>query len=177
MTVGVFAAVALALSMQAAEPTLAASGPEPCALPAKLREALQERFGSSRVLTASDLYEDERALFRAEHPRGCPGVAVGKFFTASERPAYAVVLKGVEPKKNLLLVIARPALKAWILFEADELDAGATPAVGRAKAAVDQGATPVRGGSRDAVTLTSYETWRRLYVWNGRAFERRQDGN
>lgn len=169
MTVGVFVAVALALSLQAGDGTTAAPGSASCALPEALRDALQERFGSSRVLKAPDLYEDERALFRAEHPQGCPGVVTGRFFGASERPAYALVLLEVEPKRNLRLVIARPALKSWILFEADELDAGATPVVGRSKAGGDR--------SRDAVTLTSYETWRRLYLWNGRTFEKLQGGN
>jgi len=140
-----------------------------------LRRALSDRFGSARVLQSSDLYDDERALFKAEHPGGCPGVATGKFFGASERPAYAVVLRDVEPKKNLRLVVARPALTSWVLFEVDELDAGSTVVVGRARTAVETGNEPLpeRDTRREAVTLTSYETWRRIYTWTGRAFEKR----
>src|SRR5688572_33313166 len=102
-----------------------------CAIPAALRDALQARFGTSRVLKATDLFEDERALFQKEHKGACPGISHGRFFGAKERPAMALVLLGVEPKKNLRLVVARPAMATWTFFEADELDQGSTPIAGR----------------------------------------------
>ncbi len=137
---------------------------EPCALPAALREALQSRFGSSRVLTAADLYEDERALFRADHPGACPGVRAGKFFGAKERPALAVIVMGVGPRKDLRLIVARPAMANWILLEVDELREGSTAVVG-----TESGRT-----TPDTLTLSAYEAWKRGYRWNGRAFETTQ---
>jgi hypothetical protein len=132
-----------------------------CALPAGLREAVQQRFGSARVFQASDLFEDERALFNAEHPGACPGLVQGQFFGAKERPATALLLVDVQPKGNLRLVVARPALKTWTFQEVDELDKGSTPVVSKN-----------RGSGKDTVVLTGYESWQRTFVWNGRAFER-----
>ena len=155
----VLAAVALALALSAAQDVPSRS--EPCALPAALRETLQSRFGSSRVLTAADLFEDERALFRADHPGGCPGVRAGKFFGPTERPALAVIVMGVGPKRDIRLIVARPAMATWILFEVDDLREGSTAVVGS-----ESGRTPP-----DVLTLSAYEAWKRVYRWNGRAFE------
>lgn len=153
---------ALALALSAAQEV--ASRSEPCVLPAALREALQGRLGSSRVLTHADLYEDERALFRADHPGACPGVRAGKFFGAKERPALAVIVMGVGPKKDLRLIVARPAMAAWVLFEVETMEQGSTAVVGS-----ESGRTPP-----DTLTLSAYEAWKRVYRWNGRAFERLQ---
>lgn len=147
-----------------------------CTLAPGLREALQQRFGTSRVLKTGDLYDDERGLFRAEHPGGCPGLATGRFFGPKERPAIALVLLGVEPKKNIRLVVARPALATWTLVELDEMDAGSTAVVSKDKPGTytDPQSTTTRQSPNEVVALTSYETWRRVYVWNGRTFEKLQ---
>jgi hypothetical protein len=163
--------LALALGLSATTQETAPRG-EPCALPNALRQALQSRFGSSRVLTAADLYEDERALFRADHPRACPGLATGRFFGARERAAMALVLLDVGPAKAVRLIVARPAMATWTLLEVEELQKGATPVV--------WSETPPK--SRDAraftdlVILSAYDAWRRGYLWNGRSFERVESG-
>ena len=162
--------LALALSLQA-DP---APKGDACALPAGLRDALQARFGTSRVLKAADLFEDERALFQKEHKGACPGLTQGRFFGAKERPALALVLLDVAPRKNLRLVVARPATSTWIFFEADELDQGSTPVAGSGAPGTftDVGRSVTRTSANEVVTLAGYETWQRVYVWNGRGFER-----
>ena len=169
-------ALALGLSIQAAEPP--AKG-DACALPSGLREAVQQRFGSARVLRSADLFEDERGLFQKEHPGACPGLAHGQFFGPGQRPAIALILLDVEPKKNVRLVVARPALAIWTLVEVDEFDAGTTAVVGKSKPGpkASAGTTAAKPASTDSVSLTSYETWRRLYVWNGRRFDRVPEGD
>jgi hypothetical protein len=163
-------ALALALSVQG-EPS---GKGDACTLPAALRDALQARFGTSRVLKAADLFEDERALFQKEHKGGCPGVGQGRFFGAKERPAFALVLVDVEPRKNVRLVIARPALSTWTFFEADDLDQGSTPVVGSKAPGTytDFGRSLTRNSANEVVKLAGYESWERVYVWNGRAFEK-----
>lgn len=165
-------ALGLVLSIQAGEaPPVAADA---CALPSGLRDALQQRFGSSRVLKPADLYEDERALFRKEHPGGCPGIARGQFFGSGQRPALAIVLLDVEPKKDLRLVVARPALSTWTFVEVDEMDPGSTAVAGRKGPGTykDLPSAVARTAANDVVTLTGYESWQRVYVWNGRTFDR-----
>lgn len=167
-------ALALALSLQAGEAAPAAA--DACALPSGLRDALQERFGSARVLKPADLYEDERALFRKEHPGGCPGIARGQFFGSGQRPAIALILLEVEPRKNIRLVVARPALSTWTFVEVDEMDPGSTAVAGRKGpgAYTDLPTAKARTTNNDVVTLTGYESWQRVYIWNGRAFDRLQ---
>lgn len=167
------AALALAVAVQAAE---APPAGDACSLPSGLRDALQQRFGSSRVLKSADLFDDERALFHKEHPGGCPGLARGQFFGGGQRPAIAIVLLDVEPRKTLRLVVARPALSSWTFVELDEMDAGSTPVVGRKGPGTytDRHEPATRSSAHDVVTLTGYESWQRVYVWNGRKFERLQ---
>jgi hypothetical protein len=163
----------MALALQTAEAPPAAEG---CALPKGLPEALQQRFGSSRVLKPADLFEDERALFRKEHPGACPGIARGLFFGPGQRPAIALVLVDVEPKKNLRLVVARPAMASWTFVELDEMDAGSTAVVGLKGPGTytDRATTTTRNSAHDIVSLTGYESWERVYIWNGRKFEKLQ---
>lgn len=167
----VFLATTLCLSFaSAAQPA------DVCAPPASLRVALQERFGSSRVLTLGDLYPDERVRFQTEHKGACPGLTTGQFFTAEERLATAVVILGVGEAKDIRLVVARPALSAWILTELDRMDRGGTAVVstGRSGTAADDSDGIAAGKGRDVVLLTAIETWTRAYVWSGRLFEKHQ---
>jgi len=168
-----FVALALALSLQAAD---APAKGDACSLPKALSEALQERFGSSRVLKPVDLFEDERGLFQKEHPGGCPGIARGQFFGSGQRPAIALILLDVEPGKKTRLVVARPALSAWTFVEVDEMDQGSTAVAGRKGpgAYTDLPTATARTTNNDVVTLTGYESWQRVYIWNGRTFDRLQ---
>lgn len=149
-------------------------GADACALPPALRAAVQEAFGSSRILTPNDLYEDERAIFRREYKGACPGLTTGQFFGRQERPATAMVLMGVGPKKDMRLVAARPALSSWTFVELDQMDAGGTPVVSTARpgALSSLPETMARRNDRDVVLLTALETWQRGYLWNGRSFEK-----
>lgn len=166
-----FVTLALALSLQAAD---TAPKGDACSLPRALSDAVQQRFGSSRVLKAADLFEDERGLFQKEHPGGCPGIARGQFFGAGQRPAIALVLLEVEPRKNVRLVVARPALSTWTFVEVDEMDSGSTAVVGRKGPGAyrDLPSGAAKSTTNDVVTLTGYESWQRAYIWNGRTFDR-----
>ena len=165
-----FVAMLLAASLQAGP---APSG-EACALPAALRTALEQRYGSARVLKSADLFEDERALFQKDHKGACPGIARGLFFGKGQRPAMAIVLLDVEPRKSVRLIVARPALSTWTFFEADELEQGSTAVAGMKAAGTytDFNRAVTRTSANEVVTLTSYETWERVYHWNGRGFEK-----
>lgn len=163
-------ALTFALSAVAQEP---APRNDACALPAALRGALQSRFGSSRVLTAADLYEDERTLFRADHPGACPGLRTGRYFSRQERPSTAIILMGVGPKKEVRLIVARPAMAGWTFHEVEVMDEGSTAVVWREGPGTykDPYADKTKKTANDVVVLTGYESWQRVYIWNGRAFE------
>ena len=165
----------LALAGSAAPATRA----DPCPLVPSLRDALQQRFGSTRVLKTSDLFEDERGLFKADHPGACPGLAVGRFFGAKERAAIAILLLDVGPKRNVHLLVARPAMSSWTFFDVDEMDPGSTLVLWKDGPALYEG---LHDGSRiratnDVISLVAYEASHRVYIWTGARFEvvRRSD--
>lgn len=162
--------LALALAAQTTEPPARADS---CALAPTLSAALQQRFGSARILKPADLYEDERGLFNTEHRGACPGMTTGRFFGSKERPATALVLLGAEPRAKSRLVVARPAMNTWTFLELGEMEAGSTAVVWREGPGTYTGPEePKTLESRnDVVILSGYETWKRAYIWNGRAFE------
>ena len=171
------AALTLIAFVSAADAVAAQGGARPtsgaCALEPTLSAALQERFGSSAVLTLGDLFEDERELFVEEHKGACPGMVKGSFFGDKQRPATALLLMDIGPNKDILLVMARPALKTWTFLEVARSDKGTTAVIskespGKYKDTVS--GKEVRAGS-DVAVLTAVGAWRRAYIWSGRAFE------
>lgn len=161
------AALALAGSVP---PAIAA---DPCQLAPALRDVLQQRFGSSRVLKASDLFEDERKLFTADHPGACPGLAGGRFFGAKERAAIAILLLDVGPKRSVHLVVARPAMSSWTFFDVEEMDQGSTLVLWKAGPALYEGLHdgPKIRATNDVISLVAYEATHRVYIWTGAKFE------
>lgn len=166
----VFSILALVLSLGTAPAPL---GSGPCALPQSLSAALNERFGTSRILTHPDLYEDERGLFSAEHRGACPGMTSGRFFGSQERPAIALVLLPHESGKPGRLVVARPAMSTWILIEIGPIDPGSTAVVWSEGPGVYTGPEDpkTRESKNDVLILSGYESWKRAYIWSGRTFE------
>ncbi len=165
------ALVIVALALAGSPPP--ATTADPCLLAPSLRDALQQRFGSTRVLKASDLFEDERELFTADHPGACPGIAGGRFFGAKERPAIAVLLLDVGPKRNVHLLVARPAMSSWTFFDVDEMDPGSTLVLGKAGPALYEGLPdgPRIRATNDVISLVAYEASHRVYIWTGAKFE------
>ena len=163
------AIVALALAGSAPPATRA----DPCLLAPALRDALQQRFGSTRVLKASDLFEDERKLFQADHPGACPGIASGKFFGAKERAATALLLLDVGSKRNVHLLVARPAMSSWTFFDLEEMDQGSTLVLWKDGPGHYEGPRdgPRIRATNDVISLVAYEATHRVYVWTGAKFE------
>jgi len=60
-------------------------------LPAPIDEALRTSFAGWRWLQVSDLDGDDPKLWLEEHPKECPGVAMGHF-EAPNRVSYALLL-------------------------------------------------------------------------------------
>ena len=172
-------ATVLALSLaahsaQGPSPSPAAASGGACALDAKLRAELEKRYGTSRVLSQADLYEDERALYRKDHGPACPGIARGKFFSADERPATALLLMDVGPKAGVKLVVARPATTTWVFFEVEDLEKGSTAVIWKEGPGTYDG-TPYDDkkltSKNDVIALTGYESWQRVFIWTGTKFE------
>ncbi|MEO8360236.1 MAG: hypothetical protein ABI672_09420 [Vicinamibacteria bacterium] len=145
----------------------------PCVLAPALRHAVQERFGSARVLSATDLFEDERKLFIEAHKAACPGLRTGHFFgsKAQTRPATALVLLDIGPKKEARLIVARPAGKTWVFVEVQTMDSGSTAVISTEGPGSYKDETRTLTAKDDVVVLTGYGSWRRVYVWNGKTFD------
>ena len=142
-----------------------------CVLEPKFRAELEKRFGSSRVLTKADLYEDEREMYAKDHGSACPGTARGKFFGATERPAIALLLMGVGANAQVKLVVARPATTSWVFFEVEDLEKGSTAVLWKEGPGVYDGHNRKLSTKNDVIALTGYESWQRLFIWTGTKFE------
>ena len=170
----------LALALGIAVPAQAAPAPSTssvasgsCVLEPKLRAAIEKRFGTSRVLSKADLYEDERELYTKDHGSACPGIARGQFFGAKERPAIAILLVDAGATAAVKLIVARPATTSWVFFEVEELEKGSTAVLWKERpgAYEDRSSDRKLSTKNDVIALTGYESWQRLVIWTGAKFE------
>jgi hypothetical protein len=61
------------------------------ALPAQARLLIKKRFPGWRIKLPSDLVDFDKRAWTQEHPKGCPGIAVGHFEDGSQ-VAYGLLL-------------------------------------------------------------------------------------
>lgn len=80
---------------------------DPCKalLPPTLQKQMQREYPTWRLVTLTDLGDDDRQLWLNKHGGACPGVAKGNF-DGSARPQFALLLKADESRTLLKLVNA-----------------------------------------------------------------------
>src|SRR5713101_7569425 len=85
---------------------VSAATKEQCQAPSSLGEEISKRFPGTRIVTAADLEEYDRKLFRKDHGTRCPGLVKVNFF-GDRKPTWALVLiPGDNPKRQAQLVVA-----------------------------------------------------------------------
>jgi hypothetical protein len=92
---------------------VAATPEEACGLPEDLRTEIAAEYSGRRIVTISDLDEDDKKFFRADHGDTCPGMISVDFY-GDGKPAMGMVLiagKGVKAKANL--VVAHKVGGSW----------------------------------------------------------------
>src|SRR5713226_3881647 len=150
----------------------AATG-EQCQPPLSLGEEISKRFPGTHIVTAADLEEYDRKLFRKDHGTRCPGLVKVNFF-GDGKPTWALVLiSGDNPKRQAQLVVAHLLDAGWEIRSLETTDG--TPVVWRQGPGKYQGlyvSEKVIRATRPVIVLCDYGSSTILYAWTGKEVEK-----
>jgi hypothetical protein len=151
-----------------------ASGQSPanvCVLPKSLQDKVTAKYPGAKVVTVSDLNEDDQHFFEKDHPGACPGLVKVDFY-GDTRPTFALEL--IERDKagpKTKLVMARQIGGEWKFVLLEETG-GNPPVVWSDKPGEHQGVYGDKLRAAHSVIIwQGYESWAVLYAWNGRKIE------
>src|SRR5713226_323858 len=142
----------------------AATG-EQCQPPLSLGEEISKRFPGTHIVTAADLEEYDRKLFRKDHGTRCPGLVKVNFF-GDGKPTWALVLiPGDNPKRQAQLVVAHLLDAGWEIRSLEATDG--TPVVWREGPGKYEGMSePMTIHAKyPVIVFCGYGSWAILYSW------------
>lgn len=143
----------------------ARSSTDTCELPRDLQGLVQNKYPGTKVVTLSDLNEDDKELFRKEHGDACPGLTKVNFY-GDGKPTFALALtskSGTYP--NTKLILAHEVATGWNLTTLDKAD-GPVPVIWSDKPgeykSVYQHKLRATG---PVIVFCGYSSWAVLYAW------------
>jgi hypothetical protein len=157
---------ATALWLFALVPVAAAgSSNNACDLLNDLQAVIEAKYPGTRIVSLSDLNEDDRALFQKEHADNCPGLVKVDFY-GDGKPTFALVLttKNQSNPKTKLVLAHRvgPNWEVAILGKAD----GPIPVVWSDKPGEYKGVYQHKiRATRPVIVFSGYSSWAVLYAW------------
>jgi len=171
--IGVLALVSL-LGMVSGSKFAAALPSEACGLPVGLERVVATKYPGTKVVTISDLEDDDRRLFQSDHKNACPGVVSVDFYGDGQQ-TVAMVLKAEAKDVPTKLVLAHSTKTGW---ETRLLETGGpvpnAPVVWSQPRAQYQdvyGEKQIRA-TKPAIVFCGYHSWAILYAWTGTNVEK-----
>jgi hypothetical protein len=152
---------------------LAALPDDGCNLPQDLQREILERYPGSKLVSLSDLYEDDRKLFQKEHGKDCPGLVKVDFY-GDKKPTLALVLTtGKDANQKAELVVARKLGENWKTTLLDTAGAS-VPVVWRQKPGkyTDVYGNKTIRATKPVIVFCGYESWAILYAWTGKSVDK-----
>ena len=145
-----------------------------CELPAGLERIVSSKYPGTRVVTVSDLEDDDRGFFQSDHKSACPGIVSVDFYGDGQQ-TVAMVLKAKPQNVPTKLVLAHRAKTGW---ETRLLETGGmlsnAPVVWSQPPGEYQdvyGEKQIRA-TRPVIVFCKYQSWAILYAWSGTAVKK-----
>jgi hypothetical protein len=144
-----------------------------CALPDSLSPLIASKFPNTRIVSLSDLNQDDKILFQKEHDSSCPGLTRVDFY-GDGKPTFALVLLQADGARKAKLVVAHQNQNQWQTSLIDTADASIVPVVWSEKPGTynDVYGEKTLSTTRPVVVLCGYESWAILYAWTGKQVEK-----
>jgi len=145
-----------------------------CNLPQHLQREISTKYPGSRVVTLSDLEEDDKGFFQKDHGIDCPGLVKVDFY-GDGKPTLAVVLiTGDGAKRHTELVLAHKIGEQWRTAQLGTGGGANPPVVWRQKPGIykDIEDGKVIRASRPVIVFCGYESWAILYSWTGKGVDK-----
>ena len=136
-----------------------------CDLPKDLQSVVEGKYPGAKIVTLSDLNENDKELFQKEHADSCPGLVKVDFY-GDGKPTFALALT-TKSGANLTtkLVVARQVGTSWKVFILDRAD-GPVPVVWSDKPGEYKGVYQHKiRAARPVIVFCGYSSWAVLYAW------------
>jgi hypothetical protein len=145
------------------------NGDGECNLPRGLQREIATKYPGRKLVTLSDLQEDDRGFFQKDHGNSCPGLVKVDFY-GDGRPTLALVLI---TEDNSELIVAHQVGDSW---KTAVLGKGG-PSVPVVWSLPPGEYTDVYGtkkirATRPVIVFFEYEAWGILYAWTGNAVKK-----
>jgi hypothetical protein len=149
-------------------PTCAQSPANVCALPKSLQDIVAVKYPGAKVITLSDLNEDDQQFFQKDHHGACPGLVKVDFY-GDDKPTFALSLATpAQTGFNTQLVVAHLLGANWKTTVLGETG-GPAPAIWSEKPGAYEGVYGAKMRStRSVILFVGYESWAVTYAWDGR---------
>ena len=139
---------------------------EPCRLPHDLQLQIAKKYASFRIVTLSDLGDDDKEMFQKDHPNACPGMAEVDFY-GDGKPTFALALlvkRGSTEDANLLVV--HQTAEGWNLRSLDSAEASVPVVWSQPPGKYDD----IYGNKsiiarHPVIVFCGYNSWAIVYAW------------
>lgn len=141
-----------------------------CDLPQDLQREIVSKYPGTKLVTLSDLSEDDRGVFQKDHGDSCPGLVKVDFY-GDGKPTWALALIAKDgAKERAELVLAHQIGEHWRTTLLEK--ASTVPVVWSQPPGGYQdvyGQKKIQA-TRPVIVFCGYESWAILYAWTGKDF-------
>lgn len=148
-----------------AQGTAAQSPNDACDPPKDLQSAVEGKYPGTKIVTLSDLNENDKQLFQKEHADSCPGLAKVDFY-GDGKPTFALALTTKNKATfTTKLVLAHQVGTNWKVSILDKAD-GPVPVIWSDKPGEYKGVYQHKvRATRPVIVFCGYSSWAVLYAW------------
>src|SRR5258708_8541876 len=143
----------------------AQSSSDACDLPKDLRSAVERKYAGTKVVTLSDLSEEDKQLYQKEHSDSCPGLVKVDFY-GDDKPTFALPLTTQsQPYPTTNLVLPHRPDSNWEVTTLNKAD-GPIPVVWSEKPGEYKSVYQHKiRATRPVIVFCGYSSWAVLYAW------------
>ena len=136
-----------------------------CDPPRDLQNVVEGKYPGTKVVSLSDLSEDDKQLFQKEHADSCPGLVKLDFY-GDGAPTFALALTTKnQANPRTKLVLAHRVGASWEAAILDNAD-GPIPVVWSDKPGEYTGVYQRKiRATRSVIVFCGYSSWAVLYAW------------
>lgn len=154
-----------------------AAGPsnDACDLPNDLQAVVEAKYPGTKIVSLSDLNEDDRTLFQKTHADSCPGLVKVDFYGDGKSTFALALTTKSEASPKTQLVLAHRVEATWKVSILDKTD-GPVPVVWSQEPGEYKdvyGGKKIRA-ARPVIVFCGYSSWAVLYAWTGKEVEKIQ---
>lgn len=136
-----------------------------CDLPRDLRIVVEREYAGTKVVSLSDLSEEDKQLYQKGHSDSCPGLVKVDFY-GDGTPTFALAMTTKsQTHPTTKLVLAHRAESNWKVTTLDKAD-GPIPVVWSEKPGEYKSVYGKKiNSARPVIIFCGYSSWAVLYAW------------